>query len=166
MTDASPGPAGGTAPPLKPPFTLATATAKVRAAEDAWNSRDPPRVALAYSEDSQWRNRAEFFQGRTAIQEFLRRKWSRELDYRLIKEIWAFGENRIAVRFAYEWHDDSGHWFRSYGNENWEFDASGLMRRRIASINDVPMTEAERRYHWAAPGPRPKDHPGLSDLGL
>jgi len=152
--------------PLKPPFSLATATAKVRAAEDAWNTRDPQRVSLAYTEDSQWRNRAEFFQGRAAIQEFLRRKWSRELDYRLIKELWAFGENRIAVRFAYEWHDDSGHWFRSYGNENWEFDASGLMRRRIASINDVPISEAERKYRWPAPGPRPGDHAGLSDLGL
>jgi uncharacterized protein len=157
-------PAGGS--PIRPPFTLATAVAKVRTAEDAWNTRDPVRVSLAYSEDSHWRNRAEFFQGRAAIQEFLRRKWSRELDYRLIKEIWTFGENRIAVRFAYEWHDDSGHWFRSYGNENWEFDAGGLMRRRHASINDVPISEAERKYHWSAPGPRPQNHPGLSDLGL
>jgi uncharacterized protein len=165
MTTTSSSPTGAAAP-LKPPFTLATATGKVRAAEDAWNSRDPQRVSLAYTEDSQWRNRAEFFQGRTAIQEFLRRKWSRELDYRLIKEIWAFGENRIAVRFAYEWHDDSGHWFRSYGNENWEFDASGLMRRRIASINDVPISEGERKYRWPAPGPRPQDHAGLSELGL
>jgi uncharacterized protein len=152
--------------PLKPPFTLETAIAKVRMAEDAWNSRDPQRVSLAYSEDSAWRNRAEFFQGRSAIREFLTRKWSRELEYRLIKEIWAFGEARIAVRFAYEWHDDSGHWFRSYGNENWEFDAAGLMRRRHASINDLPITETERKYRWAAPGARPKDHPGLSDLGL
>jgi uncharacterized protein len=152
--------------PIKPPFTLATATAKVRGAEDAWNSRDPERVALAYSEDSRWRNRAEFLTGREAIREFLRRKWARELDYRLIKEIWAFGDNRIAVRFAYEWRDDSGHWFRSYGNENWEFDAAGLMRRRHASINDVPITDSERKYHWPAPAARPKDHPGLSDLGL
>jgi uncharacterized protein len=165
MSDTtSAAPSGGS--PIRPPFTFATAVAKVRSAEDAWNTRDPQRVSLAYSEDSQWRNRAEFFQGRTAIQEFLRRKWSRELDYRLIKEIWAFGENRIAVRFAYEWHDDSGHWFRSYGNENWEFDASGLMRRRHASINDLPIGEAERKYHWSAPGPRPQNHPGLSDLGL
>ncbi|HXW74043.1 MAG TPA: nuclear transport factor 2 family protein [Steroidobacteraceae bacterium] len=165
MTATSSNPTAAAAP-LKPPFTLATATAKVRAAEDAWNTRDPQRVSLAYTADSQWRNRAEFFQGRAAIQEFLRRKWSRELDYRLIKEIWAYGENRIAVRFAYEWRDDSGHWFRSYGNENWEFDADGLMRRRIASINDVPIAEDERKYHWAAPGARPQDHPGLSDLGL
>jgi len=158
--------AAGTPPPIVPPFTYATAVAKVRMAEDAWNTRDPQRVSLAYSEDSQWRNRAEFFRGRSAIREFLTRKWSRELDYRLIKEIWAFGENRIAVRFAYEWHDDSGHWFRSYGNENWEFDSSGLMRRRHASINDLPIVEAERKYHWSAPGPRPREHPGLSDLGL
>jgi len=152
--------------PNKPPFSYASAVAKVRMAEDGWNTRDPQRVALAYSEDSQWRNRAEFFSGRPAIVEFLRRKWSRELDYRLIKEIWAFGENRIAVRFAYEWHDDSGQWFRSYGNENWEFDAGGLMRRRHASINDVPIGESERKYRWPAPGPRPQDHPGLSELGL
>ena len=152
--------------PVKPPFTLASATTKVRMAEDAWNSRDPERVALAYTEDSTWRNRAEFLQGRTAIREFLRRKWARELDYRLIKEIWAFGENRIAVRFAYEWHDDSGHWFRSYGNENWEFDAAGLMRRRHASINDLPISESERKYRWSAPGARPADHPGLSALGF
>jgi hypothetical protein len=157
---------GPAASPIKPPFTYETAVAKVRAAEDAWNSRDPQRVALAYSEDSQWRNRAEFFRGRNAIAEFLQRKWHRELDYRLIKEIWAFAENRIAVRFAYEWHDDSDHWFRSYGNENWEFDASGLMRRRMAYINDLPISASERRYHWSAPGARPKDHPGLSDLGL
>jgi len=152
-------------PPL-PPFTHETAVQKVRMAEDAWNSRDPERVALAYTEDSTWRNRAEFLQGRAAIREFLRRKWARELDYRLIKEIWAFGENRIAVRFAYEWHDDSGHWFRSYGNENWEFDAAGLMRRRHASINDLPISESERKYRWSAPGARPADHPGLSALGL
>ena len=156
----------GAPAPLKPPFTLASATGKVRIAEDAWNSRDPERVALAYTEDSQWRNRAEFLQGRAAVREFLRRKWARELDYRLIKEIWAFGEHRIAVRFAYEWHDDSGHWFRSYGNENWEFEPSGLMRRRLASINDLPILASERKYHWPAPGARPKDHPGLSDLGL
>ncbi|HUA88349.1 MAG TPA: nuclear transport factor 2 family protein [Steroidobacteraceae bacterium] len=152
--------------PLRPPFTLESAIRKVRMAEDAWNSRDPGRVALAYSEDSQWRNRAEFFGGRAAIREFLARKWARELDYRLVKEIWAFGESRIAVRFAYEWRDDSGHWFRSYGNENWEFDAEGLMRRRHASINDLPIAEGERKYRWHAPGPRPQDHPGLSDLGL
>jgi nuclear transport factor 2 (NTF2) superfamily protein len=152
--------------PVKPPFTLASATTKVRMAEDAWNSRDPERVALAYTEDSTWRNRAEFLQGRAAIREFLRRKWARELDYRLIKEIWAFGENRIAVRFAFEWHDDSDHWFRSYGNENWEFDAAGLMRRRHASINDLPISESERKYRWSAPGARPADHPGLSALGL
>jgi uncharacterized protein len=152
--------------PIVPPFTYDSAVVKVRMAEDAWNTRDPQRVSLAYSEDSQWRNRAEFFRGRAAIREFLTRKWARELDYRLIKEIWAFGEERIAVRFAYEWHDDSGNWFRSYGNENWEFDAAGLMRRRHASINDLPITEAGRKYRWKAPGPRPKDHPGLSDLGL
>ena len=159
-------PAPSTPQAVKPPFDLALATTKVRLAEDDWNSRDPDRVALAYSEDSEWRNRAEFLRGRAAIREFLRRKWARELDYRLIKEIWAFGENRIAVRFAYEWHDDSGHWFRSYGNENWEFDAAGLMRRRIASINDLPIREEERRYHWSAPGPRPAEHPGLSALGF
>jgi nuclear transport factor 2 (NTF2) superfamily protein len=152
--------------PLRPPFTATSAVAKVRMAEDAWNSRDPQRVALAYSEDSEWRNRAEFLRGRQAIREFLQRKWNRELDYRLIKEIWAFGADRIAVRFAYEWHDDSAHWFRSYGNENWEFDAGGLMRRRFASINDVPISAAERKYHWSAPGARPAAHPGLSDLGL
>ena len=163
MTDTT---TPATASALRPPFSFDIAVAKVRAAEDAWNSRDPQRVALAYTEDSRWRNRAEFFQGRAAIREFLQRKWGHELDYRLIKEVWAFGETRIAVRFAYEWHDDSGHWFRSYGNENWEFDASGLMRRRFASINDAPIAEAERKYHWSAPGPRPKDHPGLSELGL
>jgi len=151
-------------PPL-PPFTPETAAQKVRMAEDAWNTRDPERVALAYTVDSQWRNRAEFIQGREAIGAFLRRKWARELDYRLIKELWACHGNRIAVRFAYEWHDDSGQWFRSYGNENWEFDDEGLMRRRIASINDLPIAASDRKYHWDF-GPRPKDHAGLSDLGL
>jgi hypothetical protein len=134
-------------------------------AEDGWNTRDPVRVAQAYSEDSKWRNRAEFFTGRAAIEEFLTRKWARELDYRLIKELWAFGDDRIAVRFAYEWHDDSGNWFRSYGNENWEFDDEGLMRVRHASINDVRIAEADRLYRWPS-GRRPDDHPGLSDLGL
>ena len=137
----------------------------MRAAEDAWNTRDPARVALAYTVDSQWRNRAEFIRGRAEIEAFLVRKWDRELDYRLIKEVWAFRDNRIAVRFAYEWHDDSGQWFRSYGNENWEFDPEGLMRRRIASINDLRIGETERLYHWPL-GRRPDDHPGLSDLGL
>ena len=151
-------------PPF-PPFTLETATHKVRLAEDAWNSRDPARVALAYTLDSHWRNRAEFVHGRAAITAFLTRKWSREIDYRLIKELWAFRDNRIAVRFAYEWRDDSGHWFRSYGNENWEFEPNGLMRWRIASINDVPITEAERKYQWPL-GRRPDDHPGLSELNL
>jgi uncharacterized protein len=151
-------------PPL-PPFTEETAIRKVRAAEDAWNMRDPARVALAYTPDSQWRNRVEFPVGRKQIVEFLTRKWAKELDYRLIKEMWTFGGNRIAVRFAYEWHDDSGHWFRSYGNENWEFDPSGLMQRRIASINDMPIKEADRKFHWPL-GRRPDDHPGLSDLGL
>jgi nuclear transport factor 2 (NTF2) superfamily protein len=151
-------------PPL-PPFTAETAAQKARLAEDAWNSRDPARVALAYTVDSEWRNRAEFVKGRGDIEAFLTRKWNRELDYRLIKEIWAFHENRIAVRFAYEWRDDSGHWFRSYGNENWEFDEHGLMRRRIASINDAPIAEADRKFHWSL-GRRPDDHPGLSDLGL
>lgn len=151
-------------PPL-PPFTLETATQKVRLAEDGWNGRDPEKVSLAYTEDSVWRNRAEFLQGRPAIIAFLQRKWARELDYRLIKELWAFRDSRIAVRFAYEWHDDSGSWFRSYGNENWEFDESGLMRRRIASINDAPIKAGERRFHWPA-GRRPADHPGLSDLGF
>ena len=166
MSEISDGKPAAAATPIRPPFTLESAIAKVRLAEDGWNTRDPQRVALAYTEDSQWRNRAEFLQGRAAIQQFLRRKWDRELDYRLIKEIWAFGESRIAVRFAYEWHDDSGHWFRSYGNENWEFDATGLMRRRLASINDLPITAADRKYHWSTPGPRPREHPGLSDLGL
>jgi len=134
-------------------------------AEDAWNSRDPTRVALAYTPDSRWRNRAEFLHGRQAIEQFLSRKWVRELDYRLIKEVWAFRDNRIAVRFAYEWRDDSGHWFRSYGNENWEFDEQGLMRTRIASINDLPITDAERKFHWRL-GRRPDDYLGLSELGL
>ena len=151
-------------PPL-PPFTLESAIEKVRMAEDAWNTRDPARVALAYSEDSRWRNRTEFIEGRPQIVAFLRRKWQRELDYRLIKEIWGCRENRIAVRFAYEWHDDSGQWFRSYGNELWEFDEAGLMRRRIASINDAPIAEIERRYRWPL-GPRPADHPSLGDLGF
>jgi uncharacterized protein len=151
-------------PPL-PPFTPDTARQKVRMAEDAWNTREPARVALAYTPDSRWRNRAEFLQGRAAIEAFLVRKWSRELDYRLIKELWACHENRIAVRFAYEWHDDSGQWFRSYGNENWEFDAQGYMARRIASINDLPILASERRYHWPL-GRRPDDHPSLSDLAL
>ncbi|MDX8477125.1 nuclear transport factor 2 family protein [Mesorhizobium sp. VK24D] len=151
-------------PPL-PPFTAETAAQKARLAEDAWNGRDPERVSLAYTEDSVWRNRAEFISGRDEIVAFLKRKWARELDYRLIKEVWTWNDNRIAVRFAYEWRDDSGHWFRSYGNENWEFDADGLMRRRIASINDMPIAESERKYHWPL-GRRPDDHPGLSELGL
>ena len=151
-------------PPL-PPFSLETATEKDRLAEDAWNSRNPERVALAYTMDSQWRNRAEFLNGRSDIVNFLTRKWSRELDYRLIKELWAFRESRIAVRFAYEWHDDSGNWFRSYGNENWEFEEHGLMRRRIASINDLPIAESERKFRWPL-GRRPDRHEGLSALGL
>jgi nuclear transport factor 2 (NTF2) superfamily protein len=154
-----------TRPPL-PPFTAETAALKVRAAEDGWNSCNPERVSLAYTVDSFWRNRSEFIDGRAAIVAFLARKWAKELDYRLIKELWAFTGDRIAVRFAYEWHDDSGNWFRSYGNENWEFDGGGLMRRRFASINDLPITAAERKYHWDRSGPRPADHPGLSDLGL
>ena len=153
-----------TRPPL-PPFTAETAAQKVRLAEDAWNTPRSRACRLAYTEDSRWRNRAEFLQGRTAIEAFLTRKWQRERDYRLIKELWAFRDNRIAVRFAYEWHDDSGHWFRSYGNENWEFDENGLMRLRIASINDLPITISERKYHWPL-GRRPDDHPGLSELGL
>lgn len=151
-------------PPL-PPFDAKTAAQKVRMAEDGWNTRDPQRVAMAYTLDSVWRNRVEFFAGREAIVQFLTRKWNKELDYRLIKEPWAFHGNRIAVRFAYEWHDDAGHWFRAYGNENWEFDDQGYMMRRIASINDLPIKEAERKYHWPL-GRRPDDHPGLSDLGL
>ena len=151
-------------PPL-PPFTPETAAQKARAAEDAWNSRDPAKVSLAYTPDGVWRNRTEFLQGREAIQGFLARKWAAELDYRLIKEVWGFRENRMAVRFAYEWHDAGGAWFRSYGNELWEFDAHGLMARRIASINDLPIAEADRLYHWPL-GRRPDDHPGLSELGL
>ena len=151
-------------PPL-PPFTEATAIEKVRLAEDGWNSRDPARVALAYTVDSKWRNRAEFFTGRDAIEAFLTRKWIRELDYRLIKELWTFAGNRIAVRFAYEFHDDSTNWFRAYGNENWEFDDDGLMRRRIASINEHPIAETDRKYHWPL-GRRPDDYPGLSELGF
>jgi nuclear transport factor 2 (NTF2) superfamily protein len=151
-------------PPF-PPFTAETAREKARMAEDAWNTRDPKRVALAYTPDSQWRNRAEFFHGREAIEAFLARKWQRELDYRLIKEVWAFHGNRIAVRFAYEWHDDSGNWYRSHGNEQWEFAEDGLMQRREASINDVRITEAERKFRWPL-GPRPAGHPGLTELGL
>jgi uncharacterized protein len=151
-------------PPL-PPFTVETAEQKVRMAEDAWNTRDPALVAPAYTPDSRWRNRSEFLQGRAEIEAFLRRKWHRELDYRLIKELWAFREHRIAVRFAYEWHDDSGQWFRSYGNENWQFNENGLMSVRIASINDLPIKESERKYHWRL-GRRPDDHPSLSELGL
>ena len=151
-------------PPV-PPFTTQTATEKVRLAEDGWNSRDPAKVPLAYSVDSVWRNRTEFLQGREAIVAFLTRKWLLELDYRLIKELWSFHENRIAVRFAYEWHDDSDNWFRSYGNENWEFEADGLMRLRLASINDLPIRDSDRKYHWPL-GRRPDDHPSLSDLGL
>jgi nuclear transport factor 2 (NTF2) superfamily protein len=157
MTDAA-------RPPL-PPFTAEAAALKARLAEDAWNSRDPARVALAYTVDSIWRNRAEFIQGRAEIEAFLTRKWNREHDYRLIKEVWAFHDNRISVRFAYEWRDDGGRWFRSYGNENWEFEANGLMRRRIASINDLSIAEGERKFRWPG-GRRPDDHPGLSDLGL
>jgi uncharacterized protein len=153
-----------TRPPL-PPFSLEDAIAKVRAAEDGWNTRDPQRVASAYTLDSRWRNRSEFFQGRDAIVAFLTRKWARELDYRLIKEMWAFSTDRIAVRFAYEWHDRDGAWFRSYGNENWQFDAEGLMRRRYASINDLPIAEKDRLYSWPR-GRRPDDHAGLSELGL
>jgi nuclear transport factor 2 (NTF2) superfamily protein len=153
-----------TRPPL-PPFTRETAMQKVRSAEDGWNSREPERVSLAYSPDSRWRNRSEFIHGRQEIVAFLRRKWAKELDYRLIKELWAFDGDRIAVRFAYEWHDDSGNWYRSYGNENWEFGDDGLMRVRLASINDLPIKPEERKYHWPL-GRRPNDHPGLSDLGL
>lgn len=151
-------------PPL-PPFTFETATQKVRMAEDAWNSRDPARVAQVYTQDAIWRNRAEFPRGREEVIRFLERKWARELDYRLIKELWAFRENRLAVRFAYEWRDDGGHWFRAYGNENWEFEENGLMRRRYASINDLPIREEARLFRWPL-GRRPDDHPGLSDLGL
>ena len=151
--------------PPTPPFTRETAAVKVRAAEDAWNSRDPERVSLAYTPDSVWRNRAEFLRGREEIVAFLERKWARELDYRLIKELWACEGARIAVRFAYEWHDDAGNWFRSYGNENWEFDDKGYMRRRLASINDLPIKPADRHFHWPL-GRRPDEHPGLSGLGL
>ena len=154
-----------TRPPL-PPFTLDTAIIKVRAAEDGWNSRNPEKVSLAYTEDSRWRNRADFLQGRAEIVSFLTKKWIREQQYRLIKELWAYTDNRIAVRFAYEWHDDSGNWFRSYGNENWEFDENGLMRARHASINDLPIKESERKFHWDRSAARPADHPGLSELGL
>jgi uncharacterized protein len=154
----------GQRPPL-PPFTRETAIQKVRLAEDAWNSRDPEKVSLSYTVDSRWRNRAEFVNGRQEVAEFLKRKWMKELEYRLIKELWAFDGSRIAVRFAYESHDDSENWFRSYGNENWDFDESGLVRLRLASINDVPIEETERKYHWAL-GRRPDDHPGLSDLGF
>ncbi|MEO6171640.1 MAG: nuclear transport factor 2 family protein [Arenimonas sp.] len=154
-----------TARPPLPPFTRETAAQKVRLAEDAWNSRDPARVALAYTVDSRWRNRSEHLQGRTAIEAFLNKKWNRELEYRLIKELWAFHENRIAVRFAYEWHDDNGQWFRSYGNENWEFDQQGLMYRRIASINELPIATEERKFHWPL-GRRPDDYASLSDFGF
>lgn len=156
--------ASETRPPL-PPFTEETAHVKVRAAEDAWNTKNPARVALAYTVDSTWRNRAEFLRGRAEIEAFLERKWARELDYRLIKELWAVTGDRIAVRFAYEWRDDNGQWFRSYGNENWEFASSGLMARRIASINDLPIAEGDRKFFWPT-GPRPADHPGLTELGL
>ena len=152
-------------PPL-PPFNRESAIIKVRAAEDAWNTCDPKRVSLGYTVDSKWRNRSEIFEGRDKIVAFLTRKWNRELDYRLIKELWAFTDNRIAVRFAYEYRVDSGNWFRAYGNENWEFDENGLMTHRHASINDLPINQAERKYHWDRKGPRPSDHPGLSDLGF
>ena len=152
-------------PPL-PPFVMDTAIQKVRAAEDAWNSRDPSRISRAYSLNSRWRHRTEFLQGRSEIEAFLARKWIHEHEYRLVKEIWGFRENRIAVRFAYEWHDDAGQWYRSYGNENWEFDEQGLMRIRIASINDAPIAAADRKFFWDAPGPRPADHPGLTQLGF
>ena len=158
------GAAAPTRPPL-PPFTRETAIIKVRGAEDAWNSREPEKVSLAYSIDSYWRNRAEFINGRAEIVAFLKRKWSKEVEYRLIKELWAYDGNHIAVRFAYESHDDSGNWFRSYGNENWEFDEFGLMRKRFACINDLPIKEAERKFHWPL-GRRPDEHPSLSDLGL
>ena len=151
-------------PPL-PPFDRSTAAQKVRIAEDAWNTRDPKLVALGYTQDSVWRNRSEFLAGREAIVQFLTRKWNKELDYRLTKELWTFHENRIAVRFCYEWHDDSGNWFRSYGIENWEFEDNGYMRRRIASINDLPIEDNQRKFHWPL-GRRPDDHPGLSELSL
>lgn len=151
--------------PPRPPFTLETATEKVRLAENAWSTRDPQRVASGYTQDSQWRNRSEFPRGRAEIVAFLESKWAREFEYRLIKELWAFRDNRIAVRFAYEWHDGAGQWWRSYGNENWEFDANGLMQKRFASINDLAITQESRNYRWPL-GPRPVEHPGLSDLGL
>jgi len=163
-TPRSKGYAMESKPPF-PPFDADTARQKVRLAEDGWNTRDPKRVALAYSEDTRWRNRAEFVSGRADVEAFLARKWARELDYRLIKELWAFTGSRIAVRFAYEWHDDSKNWFRSYGNENWEFNEAGLMTHRHASINDLPIKESERKFHWPL-GRRPDDHPGLSDLGF
>jgi uncharacterized protein len=152
-------------PPV-PPFTAGTAARKVRAAEDAWNTRDPEKVALAYTEDSRWRNRSQFINGRPEIVAFLTGKWQREHEYRLIKEVWAWEDERIAVRFAYEWHDDAGQWYRAYGNENWKFDADGFMAERHASINDVPIAEAGRKFRWDRSFPRPRDHPGLSDLGL
>jgi uncharacterized protein len=148
-----------------PPFTVETAREKVRLAEDGWNSRDPAKVATAYTLDTKWRNRSHFVENRAEAETFLTAKWKKELEYRLIKELWAFTDNRIAVRYAYEWHDDGGDWFRSYGNENWEFDADGLMKNRFASINDLPITESDRKFHWPQ-GPRPDDHPGLSELGL
>jgi nuclear transport factor 2 (NTF2) superfamily protein len=152
-------------PPV-PPFTAETAAKKVRAAEDAWNSRDPDKVSLAYTEDSRWRNRSQFINGRPEIVAFLTDKWQREHEYRLIKEVWAWAGDRIAVRFAYEWHDGAGQWYRAYGNENWKFDADGYMAERHASINDVPIAEADRKFRWDRSSPRPPDHPGLSDLGL
>lgn len=152
-------------PPL-PPFDLTSAIQKVRAAEDAWNTRDPEKVSLAYTPTTRWRNRSDWVQGREQVVSFLTRKWQHEHEYRLIKELWAFGAQRIAVRFAYEWRDDAGHWYRSYGNENWEFDELGLMRERHASINDLAISESERLFHWDCSGPRPVDHPGLSELGL
>jgi uncharacterized protein len=158
-------PGNGVFPPV-PPFTHESATQKVRGAENGWNSCNPGRVSLAYTVDSLWRNRSEFIRGRSEIIQFLTRKWQRELEYRLIKELWAWSDAHIAVRFAYEWHDDSGNWFRSYGNENWEFDANGLMQRRIASINDLPILDVDRKMHWDRGGVRPEGHPGLSDLGL
>jgi uncharacterized protein len=161
---SAPNPASEARPPF-PPFTLESAQLKVRLAEDGWNSRTPEKVALAYTLASRWRNRAEFINGRDEIMAFLKRKWTKELDYRLIKELWAFGSNHIAVRFAYEWHDDSGNWFRSYRNENWEFDENGLMRMRFACINDLPIQELDRKYRWPL-GRRPDDHAGLSELGL